>query len=103
MQGFRVNSKIFPETTNVIENRESGVERPSLYRETGIVARLVMTGLLTVALLGAIRWAADVTNANAKRVSRNLTRIQTAMDARAAAQAGEPDKNKKQGGKPDAK
>lgn len=48
--------------------------------DAGIVARIVMVVALSLTLVGVLRWAMGVTNANARQVSTNLSRIQGAMD-----------------------
>ena len=39
-----------------------------------------MVALLSMTLLGAVRWALNVTNANARQISTNLTRLQGHYD-----------------------
>lgn len=48
--------------------------------DAGIVTRIVMVVALSLTLVGVLRWAMGITNANARQVSTNLTRIQGAMD-----------------------
>ena len=82
------------------KNLELEQETPSPYRDRGVVGRAAITGLLTLALLGAVRWASDITNANAKQVTRNLTRIQSTMDAPTAQAAPEPRQTSKKRKRP---
>ena len=62
------------------------------YRDRSVLARMAMTGLLTLTLLGAMRWAADITNANAKQVSHNLAQMQSNMGPTAPRSIIEPRK-----------
>jgi Na+/melibiose symporter-like transporter len=47
----------------------------------GIVMRMVIIVVLTVTLVGVIRWSMNVTNANARQISNNLTRMRDHIDA----------------------
>ena len=58
--------------------------------DSGITTRIVLVTLLSFMLIGAVRWAIDVTDANAKQVSRNLTHIQADMDANTETGSGLP-------------
>lgn len=49
-------------------------------RDNEIASRVVMIALLSVTLLGAMRWAFSVTQANAKQMSGNVLRWQDKMD-----------------------
>ena len=44
--------------------------------DTGIRTRMALILVLAVTFLGAIRWAINVTNANARQLSANLSHIQ---------------------------
>ncbi|MCS6777486.1 MAG: hypothetical protein RMJ43_12855 [Chloroherpetonaceae bacterium] len=57
-----------------------GPSRRSPVRESGILFRLALVALLLVALVGSLRWAMDVTRANARQVSRNLSRIRNQFE-----------------------
>jgi hypothetical protein len=60
------------------EKRRPSESRAGARRvDVGIVTRLVVVFALTVMLVGAVRWAADVTHANTQRVATTLTRLQT--------------------------
>ena len=48
----------FPGANNVLKHLDSENEAPTPYRERGVLGRMAITGLLTLTLLGAIRWAA---------------------------------------------
>ena len=89
----------------MLKNLEAEQEAPSPYRERGVMGRMAITAALTLALLGAIRWASDITNANARQVSRNLTQIQSTLDAPVPAPALAPrqtsQKRKRAVAKPD--
>lgn len=49
--------------------------------ERGLVARAAFVAVLALTLVGALRWAMNVTNANARQISANLRRMQAQMDA----------------------
>ena len=83
----------------MLKNLESEQESPP-YRDGSVLGRAAITGLLTLGLLGAIRWASDITNANAKQVTRNLTRIQSTMDAPTTQAAPEPRQTSKKRKRP---
>lgn len=62
-------------------NRQyDGPSRCSPVREPGVLFRLALAALLLVALIGSLRWAMDVTRANARQVSRNLSRIRNRFE-----------------------
>ncbi len=44
--------------------------------ERGLVGRAVIVAVLAVFMMAALRWAVDVTNANAKQLSTNLSSLQ---------------------------
>jgi hypothetical protein len=44
--------------------------------EIGTLARALLVAALTLTLVVALRWAVNVTNANTRRVSTNLVRLQ---------------------------
>lgn len=45
------------------------------HREPGVTIRVFLVIVLTMTFFGTLRWAMNVTQANAKQVSRNLTRL----------------------------
>lgn len=45
--------------------------------EIGTLARAVLVVVLAFTLVGALRWAVDVTNANARHISSNLTNVKS--------------------------
>ena len=44
--------------------------------EPGVTMRIVLVAVLAVTFVGTLRWAMNVTQANARQVSRNLARMQ---------------------------
>lgn len=74
----------------MLKNLELEKETPAPFRDRNVAGRMALTALLTLGLLGEIRWASDITNANAKQVTRNLTRIQSTMNAPITQSALEP-------------
>jgi hypothetical protein len=56
----------------------------ALLRERGLVLRAMLVAVLALTLVGAVRWAMNVTNANARQISDNLRKVQAQMDANAA-------------------
>lgn len=60
-------------------------------RENGVAVRVIMIVLLSMTLVGATRWALNITNANARQISSNLTRIQGHYDTQAEVQKGRTD------------
>ena len=64
-----------------MENTESlGASLSSSQRDSGVAVRAIMVALLSLTLAGAMRWALNVTNANARQISTNLTRLQGHYD-----------------------
>jgi hypothetical protein len=55
----------------------------SSQRENGVTVRIIMVVLLGMTLVGATRWALNVTNANARQISTNLTHLQGHYDTQA--------------------
>ncbi|HZO91592.1 MAG TPA: hypothetical protein VFB38_24940 [Chthonomonadaceae bacterium] len=47
--------------------------------EIGTLVRAALVLLLALTLVGALRWALNVTNANARQVSTNLTHLQARL------------------------
>ena len=70
------------ENTDVLSSFDSS---PS---ENGVAVRVIMVVLLSMMLVGATRWALNITNANARQISSNLTRIQGHYDTQAGAERG---------------
>ncbi len=63
--------------------------RPS--QDAGIVTRASLVVVLSLTLVGAMRWALNITNANARQISTGLTRLQGQYDVRAqSGQAADP-------------
>lgn len=60
--------------------------RPS--QDAGIVTRASLVVVLSLTLVGAMRWALNITNANARRISTGLTRLQGQYDVRAQSGQG---------------
>lgn len=44
--------------------------------EPAVTMRIVLVAVLAVTFVGTLRWAMNVTQANARQVSRNLSRMQ---------------------------
>ncbi len=85
-----------PGENDVLKYLDSEDETTTPSQERGVMGRLAITAALTLALLGAVRWASDITSANAKQVSKNLSEIQTTMGPSAqAADIGTTLKTKK--------
>ncbi|GEM_PF-6476292 len=55
-------------------------------RDGEIASRIVVIALLSVTLIGAVKWAMNVTQANAKQISGNAVRWQNNIDARVESQ-----------------
>ena len=51
------------------------------WHEPAIRARLLLVALLSAVLVEAVGWAMDVTQANAKRISTNIVRLQESPEA----------------------
>ncbi len=51
-------------------------------KDSEVASRLVIIALLSVTLIGAMKWALNVTQANAKQISGNAVRWQDQIDAR---------------------
>ncbi len=51
--------------------------------DAGIMTRVVIAIVLSLTLVGVLRWSMNVTRANAKQISHNLSQIQQQMDSRA--------------------
>ena len=57
--------------------------RPSASsQDAGIVTRAALVVVLSLTLVGAMRWALNITNANARQISTGLTRLQGEYDVR---------------------
>lgn len=48
--------------------------------ERGVAARAALVVVLTLTLLGVMRWAMNVTNANARQISHNLSQMKQRLD-----------------------
>lgn len=70
--------------------------------ETSILVRAVLVIALTFTLVLSLRWAVDVTNANARRVSTNLTHIRGRLEPGSPSEAGTGTRSKPKRGKSDA-
>lgn len=55
-------------------------------RDGEIASRIVIIALLSVTLIGAVKWAMNVTQANAQQISGNAVRWQDNIEARVEAQ-----------------
>ena len=55
-------------------------------RDGEIASRIVIIALLSVTLIGAVKWAMNVTQANAKQISSNAVRWQDNIEARVESQ-----------------
>ena len=55
-------------------------------RDSEIASRIFIIALLSVTLIGAVKWALNVTQANAKQISGNAVRWQDNIEARVEAQ-----------------
>ena len=53
-----------------------GVEAQEAATQNGLRARAMLVVVLSLTLVGAMRWAFNITNANARQISTNLTRMQ---------------------------
>jgi hypothetical protein len=62
---------------------ETMPQKETMRRDKEIMSRVVMIALLSVTLIGAMRWAFNVTQANAKQMSGNALRWQEQLDAQA--------------------
>ncbi len=60
--------------------------RPS--QDAGVVTRASLVVVLSLTLVGAMRWALNITNANARQISTGLTRLQGQYDVRAQSGQG---------------
>ncbi|HLK58880.1 MAG TPA: hypothetical protein VKU00_20065 [Chthonomonadaceae bacterium] len=58
----------------------------------GLVVRMVLVAVLALTLVGALRWAMNVTNANAKQISDNIRKVQENLDSNTAQGAQGPTK-----------
>ena len=56
-------------------------------QDSGVLARATLVVVLSMTLVGAMRWALNITNANARQISTNLTRMQGHYDTQASASA----------------
>ena len=54
---------------------------PLQKQESGVAARVVMVVALTFTLVAAMRWAINITNANARHISDNINQIQSHISA----------------------
>lgn len=50
--------------------------RQAASAETGLLARFVLVVALTLTLVGAMRWAYNITGVNARQISSNLMNLQ---------------------------
>ena len=50
---------------------------PPVKHDNGVAARVAMVVVLTLTLVGAMRWALNITNANARHISDNIVQIQS--------------------------
>lgn len=57
------------------------VTRQQSRHESGVVTRAILVITLSLTLVGVLRWALNVTNANARQISSNLTRLQGHYDS----------------------
>lgn len=55
--------------------------------DLNVIVRAVLVVALAITLVGAMRWAVSITNANARQVSTNLTSIQKQFDEDAISEA----------------
>ena len=62
-------SLLLPEPSVRVEAREAA-------GQSGLMARAMLVVVLSLTLVGAMRWALNITNANARQISTNLTHIQ---------------------------
>lgn len=60
---------LLPEPSVSVDTREVG-------NQSGLMARAMLVVILSLTLVGAMRWALNITNANARQISTNLTHIQ---------------------------
>ena len=60
---------LLPEPSVSVEAREAA-------GQSGLMARAMLVVVLSLTLVGAMRWALNITNANARQISTNLTHIQ---------------------------
>ena len=51
-------------------------------RDNEVASRIAIIALLSVTLIGAMKWALNITQANAKQISGNAVRWQDQIDAR---------------------
>ncbi len=50
---------------------------PPKKQDGGVAARVTMVVILTLTLVGAMRWAISITNANARHITSNINQIQS--------------------------
>ncbi len=62
-------SLLLPEPSGRVEARETAIQ-------SGLMTRAMLVVVLSLTLVGAMRWALNITNANARQISTNLTHIQ---------------------------
>jgi multidrug resistance efflux pump len=58
------------------EERDVGLEWEGTAHRQSVIVRVLLLIALLFALIGAVRWAIHITNANAKQVSGNLLQIE---------------------------
>ena len=63
------------------------VTRQQSRHESGVVTRAILVITLSLTLVGVLRWALNVTNANARQISSNLTRLQDHYDSQGQSMA----------------
>ena len=51
--------------------------------QAGLLTRALLVAVLSLTLVGAMRWALNITNANARQISTNLTHIQDRYEQQA--------------------
>lgn len=84
----KTNRPIAPQATKVDSldphsDAATYTPRPSAAsQDAGIVTRAALVVVLSLTLVGAMRWALNITNANARQISTGLTRLQGQYDVR---------------------
>lgn len=61
-------------------HQQNSYAKRSQGHESGVVSRAFLVIALSLTLVGVLRWALNVTNANARQISNNLTRLQGHYD-----------------------
>lgn len=69
--------------------------------DAAILAQAIFVVVLAVLLVGAMRWAVSVTNANTRRISANVSGLQNQFDRDAETLASPRPAPTEESGKPD--